>query len=75
MSRRQVQLVQRETRGCSLNDLKRELMTLERYLAQLERADRYKQRIDSPTVNALAGLKADYRRRIARLKHRLDHQS
>ena len=55
-----------------MDDLKRELSALEHCLAQLERGDIYKQRIGSPTVDVLAALKADYRRRIARLKHRLD---
>jgi len=55
-----------------LDDLKRELSALVHCLAQLERGDIYKQRIGSPTVDVLAALKADYRRRIARLKHRLE---
>ncbi len=63
--------VRRETRGCSMHDLKRELSALEHGLVQLERGDLHKQGIGPKNVDVLAAVKAGYKRRIAGLKQRL----
>ena len=58
-------------RGCFMDDLKRELNALKHSLAQLERGDLSKQRIDPKNVDVLAIVKAGYRRKIAGLRQRL----
>jgi len=53
-----------------MDDMQRELSVLKHILAQLERGDLYKQWA-GPHVDALAVVKASYRRKIAGLKQRL----
>ena len=58
-----------------MDDLQRELSALKHSLAQLERGDLYKQWAGPQNVDALANVKAGYRRRIAGLKQRLTQTS
>lgn len=59
-----------EARGCPMDDLEGELSALKHTLAQLERGELYKQWA-APHVDALAVVKAGYRRKIAGLNQRL----
>ena len=58
-----------------MDDLQRELSELKHSLAQLERGGLYMQWAAPLNVDALADVKAGYRRRIAGLKQRLTQTS